>query len=132
MFDIVHASEESGLLAAEREFFVGLAEGNAETLNRLLADDFMLIDVLSGSAIAKPVLLDALKSGLLKFEVIEPTDSNLRLYQGTAVITGRTKMKGEFGETPFAVHSRYTHVYVQQQGQWRLVAAQGTQVADES
>jgi hypothetical protein len=129
--DNIHAGEESGVLAAEREFFVRLVDGSAESINQLLADDFMLIDVLSGSLIAKPALLTALKSGQLKFEVIEPTDLRLRLYQGTAVVTGRTKMRWQFGESPFAVHSRYTHVYVQQQGRWRLAAAQGTQITDE-
>jgi len=37
-------------------------------------------------------------------------------------------MTGQFGETPFAAKSRYTHVYAEQQGRWRLVAAQGTQI----
>jgi hypothetical protein len=108
--DNLGASEESRVLAAERDFFAALAERYAETLNRLLADDFMLIDVLSGSAIAKLALLDALKSGLVKFEEIAPTDTNPRLYQRPAVISGRTNMKGRFGEIPFAVYSRYTHV----------------------
>jgi len=131
VLDNVHASEESEVLTAEREFFVRVVEGSVETIDQLLADDFTLIDALSGSLVAKAALLAALKSGQLKFEVIEPTDFHLRLYQGTAVVTGRTKMRGQFGETPFAVHSRYTHVYVQRQGQWRLVAAQGTQIAGE-
>jgi len=131
VLDNIHAGEESGVPAAEHEFFVRLVDGRVESINQLLADDFMLIDVLSGSLIAKPALLTALKSGQLKFGVIEPTDLHLRLYQGTAVVTGRTKMRGQFGEIPFAVHSRYTHVYVQRQGRWRLVAAQGTRITDE-
>jgi len=55
----------------------------------------------------------------------------VRVYQTTAVITGRTEMSGQFGETPFATKSRYTHVYVEQQGRWRLVAAQGTKIIDD-
>jgi hypothetical protein len=52
----------------------------------------------------------------------------VRLYETTAVVTGRTRMKGRLGDAPFAASSRHTHVFVMQQGEWRLVAAQGTQI----
>ncbi len=104
-------------LAAERQFFSALVDASVEALDRVLADDFILIDVMSGSEITKSSLLAVIVSGQLKFEAIEPADPLVRLYQTTAVITGRTQMSGRFGETPFTVSSRYTHVYVEQQGQ---------------
>jgi ketosteroid isomerase-like protein len=122
---------ESGPLAAEREFFGALIAGSAETLDRVLADDFMLIDVLSGSEITKPALLAVIGSGQLKFGTIEPAPPRVRIYGQTAVVTGRTQMRGQFGPDAFATRSRYTHVYVEQQGRWRLVAAQGTQISGE-
>jgi ketosteroid isomerase-like protein len=39
-------------------------------------------------------------------------------------------MSGRFGETPFTVSSRYTHVFVKEQSQWRIVSAQGTQIVN--
>ncbi len=41
-------SDTSGALAADREFFKALTDGNRDGLNRLLADDFILIDVMRG------------------------------------------------------------------------------------
>ena len=93
-----------------------------------MADDFLLIDVMRGDEITKTALLAAIGSGQLKFEAIDPADSRVRLYQSAAVITGRTRMSGRFVETPFSAHSRYTHVFIEQQGQWRMAAAQGTQI----
>jgi ketosteroid isomerase-like protein len=116
-------------MAAERRFFSALLDADTDGLDRVLADDFMLIDVMSGSEITKSSLLALVGSGQLKFDAIEPTDRHVRLYQTTAVITGRTQMKGRFADIPFAASSRYTHVYVDQQGEWRLVTAQGTQIA---
>ncbi len=99
-----------------------------EALDRILGDDFLLIDVMTGSEVKKPDLLAVLRLGQLKFEAIEPVESRVRLYGNTAVITGRTQMTGRFGEMPFTASSRYTHVFIREQSQWRLVTAQGTQI----
>ncbi len=123
---------EDDPMAAERAFFKALVEASLEDLDRILADDFLLIDVMGGSEITKDALMAVLGSGQLKFESIEPSEPRIRLYQTTAVITGRTQMSGRFDKTPFTVRSRYTHVYVEQEGRWRLVSAQGTQVAQSS
>lgn len=122
---------QSDPLTAERQFFTSLVEASLEALDRVLADDFILIDVMRGAEVPKSLLLELVGSGQLEFDAIEPADSYVRWYQTTAVITGRTQMSGRFGGTPFTASSRYTHVYVEQQGQWRLVAAQGTQISPE-
>jgi ketosteroid isomerase-like protein len=122
--------DEPSPLAAEQQFFSSLIRGDVEALDRILGDDFLLIDVMTGSEVKKPDLLAVLRSGQLKFEVIEPVESEVRHYGTTAVITGRTQMSGRFGETPFTASSRYTHVLVKDQDQWRLVSAQGTQIAN--
>jgi len=122
--------DESGPLAADGQFFAALLAGSVEELEQILAEDFLLIDVMSGSEVTKPALLDVLKSGELRFEAIEPAEARVRRYGATAVITGRTQMSMRFGEASVTTRSRYTHVYVEQQGQWRMVAAQGTQITE--
>lgn len=124
-------ADEQGPLAAERRFFTALTEGNLEDLEQVLADDFLLIDVMSGSEIPRFALLEVLRSGQLRFEAIEPVEARVRLYGETAVVTGRTEMHGRYEDTSFTTKSRYTHVFVEQQGHWRLVAAQGTQISGE-
>ena len=121
---------QSDPLAAEQQFFSSLIGGDVGSLDRILGDDFLLIDVMTGSEVKKPDLLAVLRSGQLKFEAIQPVESQVRLYGITAVITGRTQMSGRFGEMPFTANSRYTHVFVREQSQWRLVSAQGTQIVN--
>ena len=122
--------DKSDPLAAEQQFFRSLIGGDVGALDRILSDDFLLIDVMTGSQVKKPDLLAVMRSGQLRFEAIEPVESQVRYYGITAVITGRTQMSGQFGETPFTASSRYTHVFVKDQNQWRLVSAQGTQIAN--
>ena len=49
-------------------------------LNRLLADDSVLIDVLSGSEVSKACLLDAVAASGLQFEEINRIDFRVRFY----------------------------------------------------
>lgn len=117
-------------MAADRGFFNALLAGSATALAEILTDDFILVDVMSGSEIPKPALLDAVGSEQLKFEAIDPAEQRVRRYGDAAVVTGRTQMRGRFGDAPFGARSRYTHVYVQQAGKWKLASAQGTQIAE--
>jgi ketosteroid isomerase-like protein len=116
-------------LLAEREFFHALTGADTTILDRVLADDFILVDVMSGSEISKSILLDAIATGQLKFETIETLERRLRQYGDMAVIVGATRMRGRFADEPFIAHSRYTHVFARQDGRWRMVSAQGTQIA---
>ena len=116
-------------LDADQQFFNALLSGDVQVLDHILVGDFILIDVMSGSEITKPAFLAAIGSGQVKFEAITPSDNSVRLYQTIAIITGRTQMKGRLGECSFATSSRYTHVFISQQDEWRLATAQGTPIA---
>jgi hypothetical protein len=52
--------EELDPLTTEREFFTALVEASVEDLDRVLAHDFILIEVMGGSEITKSSLLAAL------------------------------------------------------------------------
>jgi hypothetical protein len=116
-------------LVTERAFFSALLSGNIEALDSILADDFLMIDLLAGSEITKPMLLAAVGSSQVKFEAIDPVESKTRIYScDTAVVVGRTEMRFRAGESVFSFSSRYTHVFVLQDGSWQLASAQGTQI----
>ena len=112
-------------LVAEQEFFDALIAGEIQMLDQLLVDDFVLVDVMRGAEISKAELLAAVASGQVKFEAIEPSGARVRKFGATAIVNGRTEMRGRAGDAAFAVRSRYTHVYVEQQGRLRMASAQG-------
>jgi ketosteroid isomerase-like protein len=125
-------TSEQHRIYLDQHFFASLMNADVTSLSQLLSDDFTLVDVMSGSELEKAALLTEVGSGRVKFETIEAAEQLVRLYAPTIVITGRTQMSGRFGGQPFAVESRYTHVYVNQDGEWRLVAAQGTKISPVS
>ena len=117
-------------LVAEQEFFGALISGKIEVLDDLLVDDFILVDVMRGAEISKAELLAAVASRQVKFEAMEPSGARVRKFGATAIVNGRTEMRGRAGDAAFAVRSRYTHVYVEEQGRMRLASAQGTQIVE--
>lgn len=122
-------SAGSEIIGTEGRFFDALLGGDRQGLENVLGDDFLLIDVMTGSEIPREVVLDLVGSRQLAFESIERLDARVRLYDNTAVVTGQTRMSGHYDGQRFQVHSRYTHVYVQRRTGWLLVTAQGTTIA---
>jgi ketosteroid isomerase-like protein len=122
-------TQRNGVLAVEDRFFDALLEGKGNALRDLLTPDFVLIDVMTGSEIPGSVLVDLVGSGQLDFEVIERIDSRVRTYGSAGVVTGQTRIRGRYQDQPFAAHSRYIHIYVSADSEWRLASAQGTPIA---
>jgi len=120
---------ENDVLGTEDRFFASLARGDGETLEGLLAPDFLLIDVFTGSDVGRSAFVEVIGSRQLMLESITRLGTQTRLYGGVAVVTGQTRLVGHFRAQAFQVRSRYTHVYVRSREGYRLVNAQGTPVA---
>lgn len=117
--------------AAEDAFFSALVTGQTKRLQDLMTDDFLLVDVMRGGLVSGRDLVAAIDSGALKFSTIDPLSATTTRIHGTAaLVTGETRMHGLFQGQPWAAHSRYTHVYVQEGGRWRMVSAQGTPIPE--
>jgi len=114
--------------AAEREFFRAMVEADKHSLDRLLADDFVLIDVMTASEVSKAAFLEVIADCRLRLDVVDRIDCRVRTFGEVAVITGQTEMSGSFNGRAFELNSRYTHVLVAHGNSWRMVSAQGTQI----
>lgn len=125
---LVVMSIEEELIAMEHAFDTALVAADWHTIGRILADDLLMID-LSGRAITKADLLGAMQSKELAFRNIEPSDISVRVFDNTAVVTGRTAMKADYQGAAFEANTRYTHVYVNRAAGWAMVHAQGTIVS---
>lgn len=125
-------AEVSGAVEADQAFFAALIGGDADTLERMLSPDFVLVDVMRGGEVPRGDLIAAVGGGLLRFEAFTPTEVKERRHGSTAIVSGRTEIVGWMAEAPYQVKSRYIHVYVEQDGRWLMVSAQGTPIATDS
>jgi len=117
------------ILKAEKAFEDALVSRDVEALDGVLAPDFVLID-LRGTVVSKAALLELVCSTALIFRSIVPFDLVVRVWEpAAAVVTGRTEMKVTAAGVEYVFHSRFTHVFVRQEGMWRMASAQGTPIA---
>src|SRR5262245_27089173 len=98
-------------------------------LDRLFADDSIVTQ--SFGIQSKAQLMDALKSGRVKYSSSSDKDLSVKVYGDTAVTTGVWTLKGRNPSREFTIYARYTATLVKQKGQWRLVAAQLSDVAEQ-
>jgi uncharacterized protein (TIGR02246 family) len=94
---------------------------DAVALNRIYADDFIGVGP-SGTVRTKPQVISDFTAGDLKFQSITTDEVQVRVYENTAVETGLSTMVGQDKGKAVPRDTRFTRVWVKQQGRWRLVA----------
>lgn len=92
-----------------------------ETLDRLIADDFLRTDVLRGT-FTKQGILDGFRSGTV-VEQHEVTELAVRVLGGTALTIGRARIRGRTAEGPYETTLGFMDVWVWHDGSYRLIAA---------
>lgn len=120
--------ERAEILKLEEERNRAILAGDAATLDRLTSDDYSFI-TLKGELRTKSEILQGFKSGSFKYESRQIFDLSVRVYDKTAVVTGRSVQKGVENGKDYSGDYRFTRVYVQEQGRWVTVALQTTLIA---
>ena len=90
-------------------------------LDRIYADDFIGVGP-SGTVRTKAQVISDFTSGSLKFQSITTAEVQVRVYDNTAVETGLSTMIGQDKGRAVPRDTRFTRVWIKQQGRWRLVA----------
>jgi uncharacterized protein (TIGR02246 family) len=115
------SSVERAIRQVDDERIQAQIHADAAALNRIYAEDFIGVGP-SGTVRTKPQVLSDFTSGTLKFQSITTDEVRVRVYENTAVETGLSTMIGQDKGKDVPRDTRFTRVWVKQQGQWRLVA----------
>ena len=114
-------SVEEVIRKLDNERIQAQIHADATALDRIYAADFIGVGP-SGRVRTKPQVILDFTSGDLKFQSITTDDVQVRVYGNTAVETGRSIMNGQDKGQTVPRDTRFTRVWVKQQGRWRLVA----------
>ena len=123
------AQETSAILQAERDGCAAYLNGDAEKIANFLTEDYTLTNSKGEISARADDIADA-KSGRVHYDEFENYEMKVRLYgDSTAVVTGRTKLKGVYDGKPVDKIVQFTDTLVKQNGHWRLAAGHVSAVA---
>ena len=114
-------SVEEVIRKLDNERIQAQIHADALALDRIYADDFIGVGP-SGRVRTKPEVISDFTSGDLKFQSVTTDEVQVRVYENTAVETGLSTMVGQDKGKAVPRDTRFTRVWVKQQGRWRLVA----------
>ena len=118
---------EQELRQLNDEWVKALVRRDANTLNRIMADDFVFAYPLEGDD--KAQFLDDILSGDLLVEHLSRENVSVRIWEQTAVLTGRDSVKWIYKGREFSGHYKIIQVYLQRNGLWQLVTVQACPIA---
>jgi uncharacterized protein (TIGR02246 family) len=112
---------EQAIRQLDNERIQAQIHADAAALDRIYADDFIGVGP-SGTVRTKPQVIADFTSGDLRFQSITTDDVRVRVYGNAAVETGLSTMNGQDKGKAVPRDTRFTRVWIKQQGRWRLVA----------
>ena len=115
------SSIEQAIRQLDRDRIQAQIGADAVALDRIYANDFIGVGP-SGTVRTKAQVISDFTSGDLKFQSITTDEVQVRVYENTAVETGLSTMVGQDKGKAVPRDTRFTRVWVKQQGRWRLVA----------
>ena len=117
------------IIALDRERMQAMADKNVDRLNELLCKDLVYTHS-SARLDTKESLIGAMESGATVYTSVEPSDVAAQDLGDAVVLAGAAKITVVANGNPNSFGVRFTDVYHNQDGTWRMVAWQSTKTPD--
>ena len=104
------------------EWVKALVRGDGETLNRIMADDFILTYPLEGDD--KADFIGGVTSGDLKIEHLSREQVSVRVFGHTAILMARDAATWLYHGREISGHYKVIMIYTLRDGNWQLCAMQ--------
>jgi ketosteroid isomerase-like protein len=119
------AADEKLVAALDTEYQAAVKNNDVATMDRILADDFVLVTGV-GKTYTKGDLLEEARKKRTVYEHQEDSQQKVRVWGDTAVVTALLWVKGTDGGKPFDYKLWFSDTYVRTPTGWRYVFAQAS------
>ena len=121
------ADDEKAVAALDTEYQAAVERNDAATMDRILADDFVLV-VGKGTVYTKADLLKEAreKSSIYEQQKEIENSQKVRVWGDTAVVTAKLWLKGTSGGKEFDRKLWFSDTYVRTKDGWRYVFGQSS------
>lgn len=117
--------DRATVAALDTQYQAAVKANDVATMDRLLADDFVLVTGV-GKTYAKADLLAEARSGGTHYEHQEDTDQTVRIWGDTAVVTAKLWAKGASAGREFDHRLWFSDTYVRTAKGWRYIFGQAS------
>lgn len=118
---------ESTIMQMERDWAQALMKADMAAFDRIVAPDWILVSP-GGQKQTRAEAMDEIRSGVMKFVSMTPSDMDVRVFGDTAIVTGRSMDKGMYKGQDTSGEYRFTDVFVKRDGRWQAVSTHVTRV----
>jgi len=120
------AEDAAAIVAAlDTEYQSAVKRNDAAAMDRILADDFVLVTG-RGDVFSKSDLLNDARNKTSNYEHQEDTQQKVRVWGNTAVVTAKLWLKGTRSGQPFDRTLWFSDTYVRTPAGWRYVFGQAS------
>jgi ketosteroid isomerase-like protein len=121
------AEASADVKALDAKLTDAVKHGDTTTLEKHLAEDFLVVDPLGRVHDKKSYLAHVSKDNA-RFEDLKETQVQARVFGDTAVVTGLLELRGSVKGKDVSGQYRWTRVYNKKGDHWRCVVEQHTYV----
>jgi ketosteroid isomerase-like protein len=118
-------NDESTVATLDTEYQAAVKKNDAVTMDRILADDFVLVTG-KGRTQTKADLLKEASAKTMIYEHQEDFNQTVRIWGNTAIVTALLWAKGSNNGKPFEYRLWFSDTYVRTSKGWRYVFAQAS------
>ena len=122
---VAASGDEAAVAALDTQYQKAVLENDADTMAKILADNFVLVSG-RGTSYTKADLLKEARAKSATYEHNEDTQQKVRVYGDTAIVTALLWESGSEGKTKFDSHLWFSDVYVRTPSGWRYVFGQAS------
>lgn len=122
---LAHADDKATVAALDTAYQAAVKTNDAAAMDRILADDFVLVTG-KGKSYGKADLLKAARERSETYEHQEDSEQTVRVYGDTAVVTALLWVKGSNKAGEFDYKLWFSDVYARTPAGWRYVFGQAS------
>lgn len=115
------SASEKAVLELSKKKFQWMIAMNFDSLEKVL-DERLLFIHSNGWPETKQEFIDDIKSGKLRYSAIEVIEASARVYEKSAVITGRGKFTVTLEGKDMTLELKYSEFYISKNGKWLLAS----------
>ena len=123
------AGNEQMIIELDRKRMTAMAQKDTAGLKTMLCKGLVYTHS-SGRQDTKQSLIDGIDSGSTVYTSVEPSDVKAQDLGNAVVLTGLAAISVNSGGKPNSFRARFTDVWENQNGTWRMIAWQSTKIPE--